>query len=400
MTLKGRIPVEPLDDDRLVNIERRIVAGAPERMASPERSSRRHLALAGALCAVAAAALIGWRLHGEHPLAPPAPQTLAIRGDGARSTLDLGDATIASDPAAAFDVTRSAGRVDVQVAHGTIELAVEHREGRVLVVHAGDTDIEDVGTRFSVAYDGHDVELRVLEGKVSVTRHQHSELVAAGSGWSSRDGAVVALVALDEHERAATLPPAPPVAPAPVVAVAVATPPAVLHDRVAAVPPAPHPRPVRVAAAHDDAAPPAPIAHATPIPSDPYVDLKLAIRRVPLAFDPNIDGPNDAANEIARLKKTAYSPTTVGGEASAALYRIAVLLHKPLHQDSEALRTLELYRRRFSGGKELVPAMWLRVRIACGHQIDDECRKAAYSFQHDVRTGEAADVAIRITNAQ
>ena len=144
----------------------------------------------------------------------------------------------------------------------------------------------------------------------------------------------------------------------------------------------------------------APRATQVAVASDPYVDLKLAIKQQRIEFDPNIDGLRDAGSEIARLKKVAYSPTTLGADASQALYRIAVLLHKPLKQNSEALRTLDVYRRRFAGGSEMHAAEWLRVRIACERAIDDECREAAYTYQHEVPVGSAADVAIRITNAQ
>ena len=82
------------------------------------------------------------------------------------------------------------------------------------------------------------------------------------------------------------------------------------------------------------------------------------------------------------------------------LYQIAVLLYRPLGQDAEAMHTLDWYFRRFAGGKEMHAAMWLRVRIACEHSIDEACRRAAYSYQHDVPSGPASDVAVRITNAQ
>jgi hypothetical protein len=173
-----------------------------------------------------------------------------------------------------------------------------------------------------------------------------------------------------------------------------------LHEHHAAVPPAAH---------HVDKAEPAPVlgesitppaARPTVVaPSDPYVDLKQAIRKQPLVDDPHIDGQGDAAAEIARLKKIAYSPTG-SDEASKALYRIALLLHKPLHQDAEALRTVDVYRRRFVASKELGAVLWLRVRIECGRAIDDQCRQAANSYQHAVPNGDLAEVAIRITNAQ
>ena len=48
----------------------------------------------------------------------------------------------------------------------------------------------------------------------------------------------------------------------------------------------------------------------------------------------------------------------------------------------------------------MTAALWLRVRILCSHSIDEDCRKAAYTYQHEVTEGDAATVAIRITNAQ
>ena len=146
----------------------------------------------------------------------------------------------------------------------------------------------------------------------------------------------------------------------------------------------------------------APIEHPLPVTTtvDPYVELRTAIRKVPLEFAPNIDGHVDAANEIAKLKKVAYSSATLGPEASQAMYQIAVLLYRPLGQDAEALRTLDVYTRRFNGGKELHAALWLRVRIECSHAFDESCRRAAYSYQHEQTSGEASSVAIRITNAQ
>jgi FecR protein len=385
MKLDKRITVEPLDEERITNIERKLVVAVSS--SRPDPVSRRPLVWIAAMIA-GAAVLVAFVVRRPAPpssssiaIEEPAPQHISVTTEAEHSTLALDDATITSDPATKFEVARTSGRVVIDITHGRLDLAVQHRAGRELVIRAGDTEIEDIGTHFSVAYDGTTVDVRVSEGEVRVTHDHHETRVAAGNAWTTSRG----LVALDELE-----PTTKPVTAS--TTVAIATPPA------PSPPPAPAPRLVVTASAHVAvAAAPQPVAIA---PSDPYVELRTAIRAQPIAFDPKIDGKADAANEIAKLKLSAYSPTTVGDDASAALYRIAVLLDRPLGQDAAALGTLELYRRRFTNGKERIAAMWLRVRVACGRTIDEECRSAAYSYQREVPTGDAADVAIRITNAQ
>jgi len=387
MKLQGRIPVEPLEEERLVNIERRIVANAK---IGPAEAPRRGLFLAGAMLAAAAAALVAWNLRGtDVRIVPPAPQHFAM-ADGTLALDDAG-AKIASTPGTSYDVTRDGNKVIINMTKGTVDLAVDHREGRLLVVRAGDIDVEDVGTKFSVAWDGvGDVDVRVREGEVKVRRGRQEVMVAKGQEW--KPSGVIALV------EEAPKPAQQTVATAPIV-VATVEPPPVLHERQAAVPPPRHVDKTESVPVMGEPIAPKTEHAAVVAPADPYVDLKQAIKKQPLVDDPHVDGAGDAAAEIARLKKIAYSPTS-SGEASQALYRIALLLHKPLHQDAEALRTIDVYRRRFRAGKELGAVLWLQVRIECGHAIDEGCRKAAYSYQHAVPNGDLAEVAIRITNAQ
>src|SRR5439155_16552719 len=189
-------------------------------------------------------------------------------------------------PGSTFDVTRDAGKVVVKMTRGKLDLAVAHREGRLFVVRAGDTDVEDVGTKFSVAWGGAAAgDGRGREGAVKVKNAHQEGLVAKDQEWRP-DSGVVAIVEVaqaappDDHHDAA-----------PVVAVAEP----VLHDRHAAVP---EPRP-RAARAEREPPPVlgepiAPAKRAIAIaPNDPYVDLKLAIRQQPLAFDPRVDGAGD-----------------------------------------------------------------------------------------------------------
>ena len=397
MKLRERIPVEQLDDERLTNIERKLVVRVSEMTQAPVRS-RRGLAWAGVALAVAAAAALGWKLHtpGVPAPSPEVAQTFAIetaRRSRRRSSWATRRSRAPRRPASTSRAPRTT--TVITMTRGTLELAVVHRADRRFVIRAGDTEIEDVGTKFSVAFDGAShVDVRVTEGEVAVTRQRRSEHVTAGHAWST-DGGLVALA--DE--------PTPRPGSAAPVTVAATEPPAILHPRTrrgaAGSRAAPAPGRGR---SDGDAAPVLGehvehVAHPA-APADPYVDLQQAIRRQPIEFDPHIDGKTDAASRIAQLKKLAYAPPPAGAEASASLYEIAVLLHRPLGQDTEALHTLDMYQRRFAGGREQRAALWLRVRILCGHSIDDECRKAAYTYQHEVPSGEAADVAIRITNAQ
>src|SRR5262249_35531138 len=136
--------------------------------------------------------------------------------------LHLGDAEIASSPNAESKIARSAGRVDVVLKIGKIDLHVEHQPGRLFVVHAGDVEIEDIGTRFSVDYDGKNVDVRVTEGKVKDRRRGREAGVNASEAWPLELGKTT-IVALGERAAPAAAPTPPAPAPAPVP---VANPPA------------------------------------------------------------------------------------------------------------------------------------------------------------------------------
>jgi hypothetical protein len=168
MKLKGRIPVEQLEDERLTNIERKLVVAVSDMAHEPSRASswsRRGLAVASFAMAVAIAGVVGWKLR--TPAATQAP------------------------------VTHASTRTDLAMSKGTLELDVKHDPNRLLVVHAGDTDIEDVGTKFSVDYDGAGhVEVRVTEGEVKVKRGGQEFDVTVNNAWSTETG-VVTIAQLD-----------------------------------------------------------------------------------------------------------------------------------------------------------------------------------------------------------
>jgi FecR-like protein len=412
--LAGKIPVEPLDEERLTQIERRVVTGAVDaairgqRLRAPGHVLRPVIAAA----AIAAAGIVGWAMRGapaSEPVAGPAPipaglATPEIRVQTApqRSVIDIGDARIESDPGTAFAVTRPGGGVRVAVARGKVELEVGKRGDRPpLVVRAGDTDVVVVGTRFSVDYgDGSgDVDVRVTEGVVRVIHLQQETRVAAGQQWRTRAGRIA--MAGDPRDAAApgageprAPDPGEPERDRPRLPDA----PAVLHDHRTAVPDAPaaSPAPARPA-------PPArPAAREPARPrvaarNDPRVDLRAAIRAQPIEPALALGAPSPAS-AIARYYEIAAHRS--GDEASQAFYSIAWARYFRQGNGADALQTLDAYVRRFPGGKEYRAALWLRVRILCLDRFNEACRAAAYTYLHEAPDEPAAHIAELLTQAE
>jgi hypothetical protein len=228
--------------------------------------------------------------------------------------------------------------------------------------------------------------------------HQQQEVrVAAGSAWTTRRGlvALAALAALGPNGDRAIANAAPDQG----VEIDMGAPPDVLHDHVARVPSSGergHPN-GRGRADHalgqEHGVHPRTLDRA----DDPQLDLKTQIRRQ--AVTPALDvGVADAAAAIARYRELIT--TQREDAASYALYSTAYVQHMKLGHDSEALATLEAYRRRFTRGKEYAAALWLRVRVRCLHAIDSRCREAAYTYLHEVNEGPSAQVAERITQTR
>lgn len=400
MKLVGRIPVEPLDDERLTNIERKIVAGAAEMVARPHRESRFSpvLAFAAAAVVVLGAGAIGWKLGAgggtsAAPVAEAAP--IQVHTDEQRSTLDIGDAKIQSDPATAFAITRPRGGVLVTMARGKVSLDVAKRGDRAaLVVKAGDTEVVVVGTRFSVDYgDGTgDAEVRVTEGLVRVVRHKQETRVAAGQAWTTRRG-LVALADLgptigDPDRRVGDD-----------LEIDMSNAPDVLRDRVAAVPDVRAPQPGG-AGNRGQAVPsagtrePAGRPRALDNPRDPKFDLKSLIRSQPVL--PALDvGEPDALRAMAEYRQIMTREK--GPNEAHAFYSMAVIQALKLGRIGDALKTLTAFKRRAPTSEYYVPALWLEVRIKCLRTIDDDCRQAADLYVRRAPEGASLHVAQKIT---
>ncbi|MEJ7603427.1 MAG: FecR family protein [Kofleriaceae bacterium] len=391
-----RIPVEPLDDERMTNIERRIVSRAVDAAAKPVLAPRNNTALGFALIGLflLGAGFVGWKLRGAgSPDTTVAAAPLRIETAGLRSTLDVGDASITSDPDTAFVVTRPGTGVLVELARGKVALAVGKRGARApLIVRAGNTDVVVVGTRFSVEYVGGEVSVRVTEGVVKVLRRNHSveARVAAGQAWQAPQG-VVALAALPERKQ-------------PLDTIAEAGDreveldlgaPDVLRDRVAKVPDAR--TPARGSADGAGARPSKADQTSRPTldPGDPQGDLKSLIRAQPVF--PALDvGEPDALKQIAIYQ--AHMREQQGEDHLHAFYSMAVVQSMKLNRSADALTTLERFMRRAPVSSEFyLRALWLKVRIHCVRAIDEQCRQAAEQYRRRAGDSKAATVAELVT---
>ena len=398
MNLVGKVPVEPLDDERLTNIERRLVVSVSELREQRAPAPRRLVAIAGVTFAVAAAALVGYQLHRAPVIAPPAPQPLAMRA----GALDLGDAQIAGTD---FTVQRGAHRVDIVMQPGRLDLQVEHDPGRLYVVRAGGVEIEDVGTRFSVDYDGTHVDVRVSEGAVKVRHAGKAVEIAASEAWGLDIGPVT-IAQLDERRAAA----AGAALPGPDELVAIAAAPADPggHHTAASsdgagptrsTSSAGIPRGPGSATTPRDAPTGTPRAAATrgkPGTSDPRKALAEA------GLTPPIDvGTTDPRQAILEYSKRA-SAMAEGQDTTRLLYSMAVIQHRA-NDDRGALRTLVGVTRRV-GSNAYGDGLWLEVRIRCLHDFDHDCRRAAERYRNElpsgIRTGIADAVLTAISQQQ
>ncbi len=375
MKLQGRIPVEQLEEERLTNIERKLVVAVSDMRAPAERTSRRTLAFAGAVMAVAVAGVVGYKLRPDGSAvisASDEPQTFAVNTDKT-NTVRFGDTQLTAGPGTDVVVERTRKRVVIQMHRGTIDMVVAHDPSRLLVVRAGDTEIEDVGTRFVVDYDGKSkLAVRVTEGEVLVKRAGKHENIAAGFAWSS-DAGKQTIAALDRVNVVAVAPMAP-ARPADNVPVPVVVNPAPIDATGSATPPA------GVGSGS---------ASQVVVRKAGKSNGRVALEK--LAIEEPLDvGTKDLNTAIAKYLELALGMAE-SQDKTQVLYSMAVVQHRA-HQDKAALYTLSAVIKR-QGGKAYRSALWLNVRIECMQRFDDECRQAADLYLRKVPDGVAAGVA-------
>jgi len=441
MKLVGRVPVEPLDDERMTNIERAIVAGAADAAVRPAHAPRRYVGFAMAAMAAVVTGVIGWQLGTRAETGTTVAEVAPIKVDtqSERASLDIGDAMIQSDPSTVFVVTRPAGGVLVAMTRGKVELEVGKRGDRApLVVRAGDTDVIVVGTHFTVDYgDGTgDVDVRVTEGVVKVVRHQQEVRVAAGNAWQSKRG----LLAMADvggpngpsgatgarnakgaggvndatgdgatgggtTEPGGTIAANDPQKTGAGFNIDVGTAPDVLRNRTSQVPDTRTPPQQRTgsggsgsnaANTGSNGGTSSSAATTEPDTAGPLNLRALILRqKVEPALDVGKSGPA-AIGEYQRIIREQD-----GAAQSRAFYSMAVTQQsESMQRTGDALRTLDAYFQRFGGGKrypEYRAALWLKLRIVCGKAIDDACQQVAAKYAREYPDTPGAAIAERIT---
>jgi hypothetical protein len=189
MTLRDKLPVEPLSRTAWQRVRKETFAeldrGADLAVdRSPRaRSAIAFLALAGAVAA-AALVLVFFRSSVEKV---DASSTARIEATHHLTRTTLGDASLEASPGAAL-VTTGSDTIGwtVLLERGRVSFAVPKRERRATFkVQAAGTQVEVVGTRFTVTRDGERVTVAVSEGTVRVTSDGRALAVRAGETWEN-----------------------------------------------------------------------------------------------------------------------------------------------------------------------------------------------------------------------
>ncbi|HEX5063687.1 MAG TPA: FecR family protein [Kofleriaceae bacterium] len=382
MNLVGKVPVEPLDEERLTNIERKLVVQVSEMSQRPHRAPRRGFAYAGFAMAVAIAGFVGWKLHRDPVVEPAKPEQLAMKA----GALDLGDAQITGSD---FDITRTAALTMVVMHPGKLDLHVEHKPGRVFVVQAGDVEIEDIGTRFTVDYDGKNVDVRVTEGEVKVKRAGKELRVTAGNAWTLEIGpiTIAQLTAQQAQTVGATNP----------------QPQATAQNNVVAMAPTNN-------AGSGSGVGSAQGSGASRPAKTPQSNAKRAIDNLPLEPLVATDLKDPKAAIAEYLKTVRDMPE--GEDKAELLQSIAVMQLRQKDLDGAAHSIKGILQRQGGDTPAYKQALWLDMRIKCATSydrdnnrdgkadrlFDDDCRRSAERYIVKFPTGAAAGVAQEVLN--
>ena len=376
MRLDQKIPVEPLDAQRVARIERGVLARFDGLGDAPRFGRRTWLhwfAPTVAVAGVAVAVFLNVRAAGTtvpQPMVLAQHEPLVVETGSEASRMVVGRATIHVAPDSKVSVTRTlAGGVSVAVDTGRVDCEVEPRPNRPpFLVHAGAVRVTVVGTIFSVERTDA-VRVSVSRGRVRVDDVRGStRMVAAGESWSGQ-ATLMASAAHTGTPGGATMPGSP----------SSVRPPAVDIDtrhraklkrrqsRIPTVARRSSPKARERVGGPAKAAPPKAV--------EPWHQLRTA--RVSLG------GLLPITATRARDMVAAYTAISVKGRGSRAAHALYSLAHVQLLRRGDraaALKTIRFYQRRFARGSHARDVQWLRIRALCGKGGSDTCRSAAHAY--------------------
>jgi hypothetical protein len=355
----GPPSVEPLSDAAWSRIERGVwsrIEPAPAEPA-PVRARRWWIAVVPAAAALALAAVaIGIR----PPPAPGPDEPSRVVSGAAGSAVSFGDIHIELDAETALVMARGAGSPTIALERGAAWFAVAPRAQRpAVIVHAGDTAVRVIGTRFRVARSGEHSTVDVEHGVVEIEFRGHAQAVGAGQHWSSEapDQASANPGAARSASGSPGATTEAPVAAAPGdprTAPGLSPPePAVAGPGAALAPTAPRPTATPRAATRSAAAPTGkPTADAAPGPGDRLDADRVEYDRL-AALEPH--APSAALTGYLALANTS------GRWADPALFAAARLAIDRGDRRGEAL--LERYLQQFPDGRNATDARQLLARV-------------------------------------
>ena len=343
-----RIHIEaPATDARRDRVERDVftqlsgirAADRAEAIAPRDRRPRSRLAiwLPAAACLAAAAVVIVMLVGRDQRPTEIAGPSLVETPIGGSSRFTVGDAVVQAGSDTSVSVSTSDTGVLLVLGRGTIDCNVEPRNGRPpFRVHAGDVDVEVIGTRFVVTRVGAGARVDVTRGKVRVRSGSDERVLTPGQSWT----------------------------PSAITASASQTPP-VIEPPTVAVPPPPAVEPPE--ATEPRAQPPR-----APTRREAFTHAQLLESR---------DAPKAAR---------AYRAIANGSDswAALALYSLAEL--QAGSDVQQTLRSLDELGRRFPNGANAEDASWLRVDVLRRAGRHDEVRGAAQSYLHAFPRGTYA----------
>jgi transmembrane sensor len=144
--------------------------------AAAHRPARRRLGIAAAVAAVILAGVGGgaWWWRGAQPSAPQPVLTASApslyqTGVGERTTVILSDGSkVTLNTRSRLEVNYAPGRRDVTLAAGQAFFEVAKDAARPFVVRAGSRQVTALGTAFDVRLDARQVQVTLVEGRVTV----------------------------------------------------------------------------------------------------------------------------------------------------------------------------------------------------------------------------------------